>query len=128
VPPKTTAPFFSSVPLLPDKVTVNAGGQPFMTPGVKIPVGSKRTIDISLKAEAPTQGPWHVSAYDANYLVGGSPELELSLDQNSGMDGDVLHLTITVLKADTFWGVAGFVLFSDLAGQETIAMGAVGQD
>jgi hypothetical protein len=127
VPAATSAPYFNSVPILPDKVTVMGGGPTFMTPGVKIPVQGKKTIDISLHSEAPTKGPWKVSAYDAAYLVGGMPELELSLDKHSGEDGDVLHLTITVLKEDTLFGVAGFVLFSDLDGQEAVSMGAVGQ-
>ncbi len=127
VPPATSAPYFNSVPILPDKLSISAGGPTFMTPGVLIPVGGSKTIDISLHSAKKTSGPWHVSAYDGAYIAGGNAELKLELDNHTGVDGDVLHLTITVLKADTLYGVGGFILFSDLDGQEAISMGAVGQ-
>ena len=53
------------------------GGPVIHTPGVKIPVGGSKTIDVTLFSDAPTTGPWRVIAYDGNYLAGGSAELSL---------------------------------------------------
>jgi hypothetical protein len=108
-------------------VQVLGGGVPIMAPGVKIAVGASKTIDIDLFSDAPTSGPWKVSVLDYNKTMTGTQYLQLSLDQSSGQNGDTLHLTIKVVKADTTYGVEPFVIFSDLNGQENLWMGLVGQ-
>jgi hypothetical protein len=128
VPVLTPAPYFNSVPVLPDMVAVQIGGPPVVAPGVKIPVGGSRTIDVTLFSDAPTSGPWKVSAGDISALTGGSKQLLLTLDKASGQNGDTLHLTIKVLQPDSTYGVEPFVLFSDdTSGQDNLWMGLVGQ-
>jgi hypothetical protein len=132
VPVPPTGPFFNSVPVLTDTVSINAFGTPTSSKGVIIPVGTTKTIDVKLEAQAPTSGPWTVSAFDLNYyLTGANPYLKLTLDKSTGSDGDVLHLTIESLKADTQDVSAVFVLQSDLGTgadlQENLFFGAVGQ-
>jgi hypothetical protein len=122
VPAPSNGPFFNSMPVLTDSVTI--GG--VTTKGVKIPVGSSKTIDIQLFSEAQTSGSWTVKAYDSGAFLGGTANTTVSLDKSSGSNGDVLHLTITVNKKDATIGGEAFVLVSTLNGQQNIAMGAVG--
>jgi hypothetical protein len=128
--PAGYGPYFNSYPTLPDTVTLNFNGSPTTTPGVLIPVGETRTIDVVLQSEAPTSGPWTVNAQDLSQYIGDSsqPATELTLDRSSGQSGDVLHLTIKVLAADPALGGEGFVLSSTLNGQMNMWYGAIGQN
>ncbi len=88
-PCRPTGPIFlNSYPTLPDMVTVggNYFNAPFEVPGVLIPVGSSKTIDVVLASEAPTSGPWTVTVTDLSYYVGDSntPATTLSLDKTTG--------------------------------------------
>jgi hypothetical protein len=127
VPLPNTDPYFNSVPVLGDAIALQYNGAPWKTTGVKIPVGQTKSVDVQLFSDAPTAGPWTVSAYDlADYLGTGKANLTLSLDQSTGKSGDVLHLSITVVSVDPTLGAEGFVLVSDLGGQQNIFIGAVG--
>ena len=127
VPVPTSDPYFNAVPVLTDTVSIDAYGIAQPTKGVIIPVGQSKTIDVKLESQAPTSGPWTVTAYDLyDYLGYGSPFLKLKLDKSTGSAGDVLHLTITSLKADKQDVSAVFVLQSDLGSQENLSFGAVG--
>jgi hypothetical protein len=135
VPFTATGPYFNTMPVLPDKVAITGGGTSVTVPGVKIPVGGSKTIDLTLFSEAPTAGPWKVRALDGAYDFLGSPSanLTLTLDKTSGQNGDTLHLTIKVLHTDPMFGVEPFVILSTLgkAGdpdfQNNLWMGVVGQ-
>jgi hypothetical protein len=96
--PPFSAPYFNSAPVLLDAVTIDFGDPsgPEPTKGVRIPVGSSRTIDIDLFSDAPTTGAWTVDAFDVFALLGMTPSLSFSFDKRTGRNGDVLHLTITV--------------------------------
>ena len=75
VPVPATGPYFNSYPTLPDQVTLTAGspsGGPITTTGVNIPLGQSRTIDVVLHSEAPTSGPWTVTAYDSSANIPAS--------------------------------------------------------
>jgi hypothetical protein len=128
VPATGSSPYFNSEPVLADVVTLDSYGAKVKTKGVSIPVGGSKTIDVRLWSEAPTAGPWTVTAYDLDdYLGSGKPHLDLTLDRTSGENGDVLHLTIKVLSEDKTFGGEGFVLVSYLNGQENASLGAVGK-
>ena len=122
VPVPPTGPFFNSMAVLPDTFALEG----VTTAGVEIPVGMSKTIDVQLYSAAPTSGPWKVTAYDLDAFLGKTANTTVSLDNTMGSDGDVLHLTIQVTSADTNLGGEGFVLVSDLNGQENISVGAVG--
>jgi hypothetical protein len=126
VPAATTEPYFNSVPVLPDTLSLNYYGQPVTTKAVTIPVGQSKTIDLQLWSEAATAGPWTVTAWDLNDYLGGAKNLDVSLDKSTGKNGDTLKLTIKVLSKDQSYGGEGFVIVSDLNGQENLSMGAVG--
>ena len=119
-------PYFDSMAVLPDTVTLSYYGTPTTTKGVLIPIGSTKTIDVQLFSTAATSGPWTVTAYDLNDYLGGTANTTVSLDQSTGSNGDVLHLTITVNSKDAQLGGEAFVLVSDLGTQENISMGVVG--
>ena len=125
VPLTAKGPYFNTAPVLPDKLIVSG----VSTPGVKIAVGSSKTIDVTLFSEAVTTGTWKVNAYDMGAYLTGSADLQLSLDKGTGKNGDTLHLTIKVLKANP--NGSGFILVSDLGTgtslESNLAMGMVGQ-
>ena len=94
--------YFAATPVLTDTLTMTSGMQSLVTRGVKIPVGSTRTIDIDLFSDAPTSGPFTVTAQDLAAFHGStSPSLSVTLDKDTGVNGDKVHATITVLKKPT---------------------------
>ena len=81
VPYANTAPYFNSFPAL-DMISYTS--DKFMTRGLQIPLGQSRTIDVNLYSNAPTKGPWTVTAFDYDsWFFGIEPNLKLSLDKTS---------------------------------------------
>jgi hypothetical protein len=127
VPVPATGPYFNSYAIYSDAISVSDYGSPVQTTGVKIAVGDTRTIDVVLTSQAATSGPWTVKAWDMNdYLGTAAANTTLTLDQSSGSNGDVLHLTIKVNSYDPNLGGAGIILESTLDGQDNLTMVAVG--
>ena len=124
--PMGVTPYFNSAPVLVDTVLVtDALGNTFATLGASIAVGQKKTIELDLFSDAPTSGPWTVSAIDATSAFGGGdPVLSFSFDRNRGRNGDKLHLTITAMNQMSN-RTAPFWIQNDLGGAKTIWMGVV---
>ncbi len=120
--PSDGTPYFNSMPLLSEKV--NVAGQ-ISTKGITIPVGQSKTIEVDLFSDAKTSGPWTVSATDSATLQGQTPELKFDWDRTSGVNGEKLHLTITVVKASQY-NAEGFMIDSKLNGRRTFWAGLVG--
>lgn len=95
VPATPGTAYFNSATVLPDTFDWPLGNAQTtgMTQGVHIPSGQSKTIEIDLFSDAPTSGPWTVSASEVD-IGFGTGALKLSLDRTSGKNGDVLHLTI----------------------------------
>ena len=131
VPVPATGPYFNSYPTLPDMVSLSGStwSPAITTEGVKIAIGGTRTIDVVLHGDGTTSGPWTVSVQDLTLYTGdaSTAATQLSLDKTSGMEGDVLHLTIKVLRSDATLGGEGFVLSSTLGTQNNLWYGAIGQ-
>ena len=89
--PAPTSPYAAAAPVLPDMVTLGTA----TVAGVKIPVGASRTIDVQLFSDGPTSGPFEVSAVESK----GGTTLSFTWDKTDGLNGDVLHLTITATSA-----------------------------
>lgn len=105
--PADTRPYFLSVPVLPD---LSTDKQPI--PTVKIAVGQSRTIEVQLSSDAPMPVDWTVLPVDvASDVFKRPPELSFTLDRKTGNNGDVLHLTITSLRAGSFGQNKGFSVF-----------------
>ncbi len=110
--PHLTDPYFNSVPVLSENVTINFGqGGQAQTKGVKIPVGTSKTIEIDLFSDAPTTD-WTVQAEDVHSLFyGGQPELTFTWDTQTGNNGNKLNLTITHEAKGQYNG-SEFILYS----------------
>jgi hypothetical protein len=125
--PSVAPVYFNAAPVLPDTVTVSTFGQTVVVKAVKIPLMGTRTIDVDLFSDAATSGPFTVAAKDvASAFGGGSPYLQMSLDRNTGVNGEILHLTIQVLKAGKH-NTETFFLTSKLNGVENLWIGIVSQ-
>jgi hypothetical protein len=104
VPPPANTVFFAAAPESPDTVVYTYFGQKVNVKGVKIPVGTMKTIDVHLYSDGPVAAPWTVSASTSFSSQGA---LTFSFDKNTGQNGDILHLTITAVKT-TSTGAARF--------------------
>ena len=116
-----SSPYFNSAPVLPD--TIQLAGA-VKTMGVKLLAGQSATIELDLYSDAPTSGPWTVSAIDlTSAFFNRPPALTFSLDRNSGQNGDKLNLTITSLR--NVVGGAPFWIQNDLGTQRSVWLAAV---
>ncbi len=123
--PSIAPVYFNAAPVMNDTITVSVFGQSTVVKGVKIPVGMSATIDVELFSDGPTSGPWSVGAKDAAALLGGTADLSLSLDKDTGVNGDKLKLTIKVMTAGKH-NTEMFYLTSKLGSSENIWVGIVG--
>jgi hypothetical protein len=122
--PDAPAPYFNSAPAMGDTITIQVGGIPTKTKGVKLQVGAETTIELDLYSDAPTSGPWTVSVLDiTSAFFGGKPALQFTLDQTTGQNGDKLNLTIKYLRPVP--GGAPFWIQNDLGNAQTFWLGAV---
>lgn len=113
VPVVTSAPYLNSFPAVGTIVDGAIGN--FQTQGVKVPIGGTSTIAVKLFSAAATDNTWTVRAYDydADVLGTSAPGLALSLDQATGRNGDVIHLTVSPAHPDAQLGGEAFILVSD---------------
>jgi hypothetical protein len=122
--PNGASPYFNSAPVLTDTITLP--GSSIVTQGVQIPVGTSKTIDLDLYSDAPTSGPWQVSALDlTSAFFGGAQALSFTFDETSGQNGDTIHLTIKALATSNL-GVSPFWVQNDLGSVTTVWIGLVG--
>lgn len=118
VPALENTVYFNSAPVLPDTLDMGGGS----TKGVKIAVGDTKTIEVDLFSEADTGGPWTVKARSLDYS--GTKTLDLSLDRDSGQNGEKLYLTIKAL-AKSQYGMSAFMISSRLNNRTTRWVGVV---
>jgi hypothetical protein len=119
--------YFNAAPVENDTITLSdPGSGSFPMKGTKIAVGESKTIEIDLFSDGPTTD-WQVMPYDGQQLFGGSAALDLTLDKQTGNNGDKLKLTIKVLSRGQY-GVESYILYSyDQTGQiANIWAGTVG--
>jgi hypothetical protein len=119
--PANSGPYFAAVPVFKDIISV-AGGK---IKGLKIPVGGSKSIDVQLFSDADTGGPFSVQAFTSSDFVGGPKELAFTWDQDSGQNGQTLHLTVDVLKAGAY-NAEFFYLVTTLGDQSNTWIGIVG--
>jgi hypothetical protein len=123
--PAAPGPYFNSVPLLNDTITIGGGGQSIKVKGVQIPVGSTKAVEIDLFSDAKVSGPWQVEAHDLNEFMGQQPTLQFAFDAPGGLNGQKLHLSITPTKANQYKSEVFFVI-STLGGVQNSWIGIVG--
>jgi hypothetical protein len=128
--PAMKDPYFQSAPVLTETVTLTLpasfGGSDVTTKGVTIPIGKSKTIEIDLFSDAATSGPWTVSAEDALGSLGGGKTLDFAWDRTKGLNGEKLHLTISVKGASSFVpGSHPFTIVSTLGAKKATWPGLV---
>jgi hypothetical protein len=96
VPVPSTQPYFNSMPVLTDSVATRGGNT---TKGIMTPVGQAVTVEVDLFSDAPTTGPWTVSAQA--YSRTSAAPVTVSFDTNKGQNGDKVHMTLTATAAFT---------------------------
>jgi hypothetical protein len=102
-------PYAGALPVLTTSGSINYNG-PWTTKVVKIPVGMTGEVDVQLYSDAVV-GPFTVQAFDYNsFYNGGAKLLQLSLDKQTGNNGDTLHLSITPTAFDSTLNAAIFVI------------------
>jgi hypothetical protein len=114
--------YFNTAPVLKDNIVIAGIGA---MKGVKIPVGTSKTIELDLFSEADTGGPWDVVVKDFFTLLGQPATLGLTLDRSSGQNGEKLHLTIDALKKSQL-GVGIFIIVSSIGQTQNWWLGLVG--
>jgi hypothetical protein len=76
----------------------------FTSKGYKALAGASVTFPIGFYSDAPTSGPWNISAYAGNPLTGSQDQLAqynkssvtVSLDKKSGQNGEKAYVTVNV--------------------------------
>lgn len=122
--------FFDSAPVLPETVTFTSSlTGSVTTQGITIPVGSSKTVEVDLFSDGATSGPWTVQAADVLYAYYGSYGIPSSLsfqwDRTSGVNGEKLHLTITVTSASIIGNGHAFMITSTLGTRVTVWPGMI---
>jgi hypothetical protein len=124
VPELSGQVYFNTAPVLSEMITLMTRAGAVTLPGVQIPVGQTKTIDVDLFSDADPGSIWTVTASDAALLTGGQATLSLMLDKHTGHNGDKIHLTI---KTVTTARRHTFMLVSHLGSQEFYWFGIVGE-
>jgi hypothetical protein len=114
--------YFNSAPVLKDNIVIAGIGS---MKGVKIPVGSSKTVELDLFSDGDTGGAWDVEVKDFFSLMGQAAVLGFTLDRTSGQNGEKLHLTIDALKKSQY-GVGIFIIISSLGQRQSWWIGLVG--
>src|SRR5262249_43709259 len=99
------------------------------TKGVTIPVGQSKTVEVDLFSDGDTGGPWQVTADDLLFKYYGNYGLPQTLsfawDRTQGVNGEKLHLTVTVTAASIIGGGHAFMITSSKGGRQTVWPGLV---
>ena len=134
VPARSAGPYFNGVPHFDDAVTLQVFGQSLRTRGIAIAIGQSKTVPVDLLSDAATDGPWRVTAYDLkewtnqfDFTAQAEPTLAFAFDQQSGVNGDTLQMTITALKQDPDFLAEPFVVVSRRGRDSNVWLGLVGQ-
>ena len=113
--PAFIAPYVAAAPALDVITFAFPGGGSTKTRGIAVPNGESRTVDVQLFSDA-TSLDWTVAVQDVASIVMHLPaELDVSLDNTLGTNGDTLHLTIKRLKNGDGGG-SEFVVRSRVSG------------
>jgi hypothetical protein len=92
-------------------------------------MGQSKTIEVDLFSDSPTSGPWTVRADDILYKYyasyGVPNTLSFQWDRTQGVNGEKLHLTVTVTQASLLGGAHGFMISSTLGNRVAIWPGLI---
>jgi hypothetical protein len=116
--PKFPGVYFNAAPVADERVSLDLsafGGGSVVTKGVKIAKGESKTIEIVLFSDAATKGAFKVQAVDAiQRFTGGAASMAFAWDRQTGVNGEKLHLTVTVTGTSPFGKAHPILLASTL--------------
>lgn len=92
VPPPSGA-YFNTSAVVSDSIPVDNGFT--RVTGVTLKKGESKTIDVQYWSDAPTTGPWTVTAKEWATSTKYPLVLDVALDKTTGVNGEKGHLTIT---------------------------------
>jgi hypothetical protein len=102
--------YYGAAPIVQDSVSING----ILATGLSIPVGGSKTVDVHLFSAAPTAA-WFVTAIEGP-LQAPANTLDLTWNQVSGKNGDVLKLTVMRRDRGPFDGSSVVLIASSLQG------------
>jgi hypothetical protein len=114
-------PYFGVVPVQDDSVSYRWFGTPGLTKGLRIPNGGTGTLKLVVFSEGPT-APITVTGFS----VPDMSALNLTFLETSGVNGDVLHVTVQHLYDDPSFGGVPFLITATLGSRVHYAFGFVG--
>ncbi len=117
--------YFNAAPVMKDTIKATVFGQQFSVKGIHIPEGETKVVDIQLFSDADTGGPWSVEVRDLAEIIGGQPHLDISLDADSGQNGQTLHASITVNSVGKS-KTESFIVISKLGERTNVWLGIIG--
>jgi hypothetical protein len=128
--PDIAGAFFDSAPVLSETVTFTSSITGTITSqGVTIPIGQSKTIEVDLFSDGDTGGPWTVTASDVLYTYYGNygipKTLDFAWDRTQGVNGEKLHLTVTVTSASVIAGAHAFMITSSNGTRQAVWPGLV---
>ncbi len=103
-------PYIAAAPIMPETINIPGSGS---GPGITIGQGQSKTVDVKLWSTAPT-APFTVAAKQHR----GETSLGFAWNKTTGVNGDVLKLTITVNSTGTS-KYESFVVTADINGEHT---------
>jgi hypothetical protein len=124
VPALASEPYFYSVPNLTDRLLLGMGVDKTPVMGAQVLRSVPKTISINLYADGTPSGPWEIEAIDSSEKAGGDKQLAFTFDKTSGVAGDQINMTITVVNRASD-GVEAFLLTSTLGNQKSFWPGVV---
>jgi hypothetical protein len=120
-------PFVGAYLVMPDTVNASGGNSGTTGPGALVAVGSAKTVEVDCFSFQPT-APFTVGAKQKPAI--SPPELTFVWDRTTCVNGDKLHLTITV-QSQGQGGIEPFMVYAQLPdvpdSQMAIWAGVVGQ-
>jgi len=119
--PEPSDPYFNVTPLNMQTVSAQIGNAPMgvMTLGYTIPVGSTSTFTAGYYSDAPT-GYWDVKAVEGTFVTPATtPHLTVSLKGATGLNGDIVEVTVTVNSAPASGNAIVLTLESSAPGHTT---------
>ncbi|MGD0530419.1 MAG: hypothetical protein ABSE49_35115, partial [Polyangiaceae bacterium] len=88
-----------------------------------------KTIEVDLFSDGDTGGPWTVKADDVLSTYYGSYGIPQSLsfawDRTQGVNGEKLHLTVTVTQASIIAGAHAFMITSSNGSRQAVWPGLI---
>jgi hypothetical protein len=130
VPHLAGGAYFAAAPVLPRTVTFSTSFTgDVTTKGIVIPVGGSATIEVDLFSDGPLDGPITVKAGDllnTSYgAYGFAKTLAFAWDRTQGVNGEKLHLTITVTDGSFLGGAHAFTIFATNGNRRQVWPGLV---